>query len=143
MSTSRPGRGRLRSASSSEQQHSQTEQAKRIDNALRQREAELERRERFLQRRERDLEQGGVVIKRKNWPICRPFTYHSISDDIPVHNQAAVRAGYVNWMGGVACFVFVRPPPVHCATSPVPRPSRPSRTPSRSPCRRTGSPSRS
>ena len=77
-----------------------------IDAHLRAREAELQRRERALRDREAELEAGGVSIRRKNWPRCRPVTYVSVRDDIPVPHQGMVRAAYVNWVLCASCFLL-------------------------------------
>eukprot|EP00004_Rigifila_ramosa_P015855 TRINITY_DN3715_c0_g1_i1.p1 TRINITY_DN3715_c0_g1~~TRINITY_DN3715_c0_g1_i1.p1 ORF type:complete len:338 (-),score=80.69 TRINITY_DN3715_c0_g1_i1:46-963(-) len=68
------------------------------EEALARKEAELEARERELEKRE--AAGGG---RPPNWPICRPFMYHSIKDEIPAHLQSLVRAAYFAWIGYAVC----------------------------------------
>jgi len=74
---------------------------------------ELERREKALAERERRvmdvekrLEDGGVEIKRKNWPRCKPLLYHDIDAEVPTPNQACCKAGYLCWMMAQVAFLF-------------------------------------
>jgi hypothetical protein len=66
---------------------------------------ELQRREEELARREREIQvKEGVItsIQKKNWPICKPFLYHNIKEEIqPGLKQKVCYIGYFTWMGSV------------------------------------------
>ena len=80
---------------------------KAVEDRLALREADLERREKALSKRERDLAAAGVTIRPKNWPRCKPVTYHDISFEIPVEHQNMVYGGYLNWILGTCGFLWV------------------------------------
>mmetsp|Transcript_15014 Transcript_15014/g.38187 ORF Transcript_15014/g.38187 Transcript_15014/m.38187 type:complete len:230 (+) Transcript_15014:41-730(+) len=74
---------------------------------------EVERRERAVAQRERNvadietqLEQGGVTVRRNNWPRCKPFLYHDINAEIPTPNQACCRAGYACWIMSATSYLY-------------------------------------
>lgn len=63
---------------------------------LARREAELERRERELQRKGGDQQ----PYKKPNFPICYPFVYHNIRDEIPSGLRRRVAyLGFLGWIG--------------------------------------------
>ena len=42
------------------------------------------------------------ALQRNNWPRCRPFMRHSISEDVPVNRQGLVTRGYWAWIFAAA-----------------------------------------
>jgi hypothetical protein len=64
---------------------------------------ELQRREEELSKRERDIQiKEGVIstVRKNNWPICKPFLYHSIKEEIqPGLKQKTAYVAYFAWMG--------------------------------------------
>ena len=46
---------------------------------------------------EAELKASGVVIKKKNWPICVPILHHDIPGDIPEKSRRVVREVYMCW----------------------------------------------
>lgn len=38
------------------------------------------------------------ALKKKNWPICYPMTYHNIPEDIPAEKQRIVRFAYASYL---------------------------------------------
>ncbi|KAJ3445096.1 secretory carrier-associated membrane protein [Anaeramoeba flamelloides] len=59
-------------------------------------EAELDIREREIKNREINL--GEDYDRTPNWPRCKPFLFHDISQDIPVNAHGFMRMAYFNWM---------------------------------------------
>ena len=42
------------------------------------------------------------ALKRNNWPRCRPFMRHSISEDVPANRRGLVTRGYWAWIFAAA-----------------------------------------
>eukprot|EP00003_Mantamonas_plastica_P005697 TRINITY_DN1463_c0_g1_i8.p1 TRINITY_DN1463_c0_g1~~TRINITY_DN1463_c0_g1_i8.p1 ORF type:complete len:390 (+),score=97.57 TRINITY_DN1463_c0_g1_i8:180-1349(+) len=73
------------------------------DMAIRQREEALARKEQELLERERLISHAEGLVKPKNWPICCPFMYHNIAEEIPTNEKRSiVRKLYWTWI-----FTFV------------------------------------
>jgi len=68
--------------------------------ALAKRAAELDERERQLKKREAEM--GASGYRPPNWPVCKPFLYHDIKEEVPSELQGMVRACYFNWIGYAA-----------------------------------------
>ncbi len=64
---------------------------------LRKKEAELNKKEKELKALEQRLKDNGVVLKKKNWPICYPLVHHDIQGDIPERSRRVVREIYACW----------------------------------------------
>jgi len=77
---------------------------------LKQKEDELNRREQMLDQRgqiliEREKSMGN--LRKPNWPICRPFVYHNINEDMTTPElKRLVTFGYFGWMGNVLALAF-------------------------------------
>jgi uncharacterized membrane protein len=69
---------------------------------MRLKQMDLQKREEELARREREIQlKEGVIssVQKKNWPICKPFLYHSIKDEIqPGLKQKTAYVAYFTWM---------------------------------------------
>ncbi|GAX82412.1 hypothetical protein CEUSTIGMA_g9840.t1 [Chlamydomonas eustigma] len=70
------------------------------------REAELRAKEAELRALEQQLKDTGVVLKKKNWPICYPLVHHDIPGDIPENSRRVVREIYFCWWGLVTCMLW-------------------------------------
>jgi len=79
------------------------------DEDVRLKQMELQRREEELLRREREIQmKEGVIsdIKKKNWPICKPFLYHNIKEEIqPGLKRNTAYIGYIAWIALSVMFV--------------------------------------
>jgi hypothetical protein len=64
--------------------------------ALNKRAKELADKEKKLNALEKELQSSGGMTK-KNWPICWPFLYHNIPEEIPEKSRRVVREIYVCW----------------------------------------------
>ena len=42
------------------------------------------------------------ALQRNNWPRCRPFMRHSISEDVPANRRGLVTRGYWAWIFAAA-----------------------------------------
>jgi len=74
-----------------------------------QKEAELQRKEEELKRKQKELERqekGKGGAQKPNWPICFPFLFHSIKDEIPEEHQRFMRGMYFSWLATVVCLFF-------------------------------------
>ncbi|CAK0784899.1 hypothetical protein CVIRNUC_008104 [Coccomyxa viridis] len=65
-------------------------------------EACLKAREEALRQREQAVSTAEGQAGRNNWPRCRPFMRHSISEDVPVNRQGLVTRGYWAWIFAAA-----------------------------------------
>jgi hypothetical protein len=73
---------------------------------LSRREVAVAEREAYVKELENKLKDGGIDIKPKNWPKCKPILYHNIEAEVPTPNQPCCKAGYVCWMLSVASYIF-------------------------------------
>ncbi|KAJ5072577.1 secretory carrier-associated membrane protein [Anaeramoeba ignava] len=87
------------------QNSEKTQEEKNIEELefeLRQREEAIRQREEDLGKQETNL---GLDPKRlKNWPICKPVLFHSISYDIPKGHRGTMRLAYITWIVSYAAF---------------------------------------
>jgi hypothetical protein len=79
--------------------------------ALDRKEMELNRKREDIERREKELltkekSLSSSQEKKKNWPKCRPFLFHDISEDIPSELQSLVRRAYFGWFVIAATFLW-------------------------------------
>lgn len=88
-----------------EPEASQKEIHLRMDE-LNRREAAVKQREDYVKSLESQLRDGGIEVKPKNWPKCKPILYHDISAEIPAHNQPCCKAGYFCWMLAISSYAM-------------------------------------
>jgi hypothetical protein len=63
---------------------------------------DLENKKKALDEREKQLDEREKKISEMhlpNWPICKPFIYHSIENEIPTEARSMVRRAYFAWYG--------------------------------------------
>lgn len=77
----------------------------RLDDVAR-REAAVRQREEHIKELEDRLREGGIQVKPKNWPKCKPILYHDIYAEIPTPNQPVCKAGYYCWMISVSAYIM-------------------------------------
>lgn len=78
------------------------------ENELKRKAMELARREAELERRERELQRKGgdqQPYKKPNFPICYPFVYHNIRDEIP--SGLRRRVAYLGFLGWIVLIILV------------------------------------
>ncbi|QDZ23275.1 secretory carrier-associated membrane protein [Chloropicon primus] len=92
------------SASGIEPVQSKKQMNARMDDISR-REYAVKQREEYVKELESRLKEGGIEIKPKNWPRCKPILYHDIGAEIPVPNQPVCKAGYYCWMLTVSGYI--------------------------------------
>lgn len=77
-------------------------------NELSQREKELRRREEDLKRKEEELRRGqhGDMERKRNWPICCPIIFHSISEECQPAKAKMVRMAYNTFLFFIVMLVW-------------------------------------
>ncbi|KAL0477082.1 SCAMP1 [Acrasis kona] len=79
------------------------------DEDMRLKQMELQRREEELIRREQEIQiKEGVIsdTKKNNWPICKPFLYHNISQEVqPGIKRVTTYSGYSLWIA--VCLAYI------------------------------------
>jgi len=77
----------------------------RMDDLAR-REQAVRQREDHVKELEGRLKEGGIEVKPKNWPRCKPILYHDIQAEVPTPLQPLCKAGYVLWMLSISAYLF-------------------------------------
>jgi len=99
------GQGDKKKKKKDEKEPTQREIHVRMDDLSR-REMAVKEREDYVKELERKLKDGGIEVKPKNWPKCKPILYHDISAEVPTPLQPLCKAGYSLWMLSVASYLF-------------------------------------